>query len=323
MFNYQQICSDLLKDLPQNQREVISRRFGLKEKNKETLEAIGKDFSVTRERVRQIEKDGFLRLESGQKKYQKVFQFFSQYLSKWGGLKRENLFLSEMGGKDSVNQVFFLLNLSQNLKRFSDSKDFYPFWAFNESYLSLVKSNTASIYNLLKKKGKPLKLKEIKQVVSLSLSALSSVLEISKKTESNPEGLFGLKDWPEINPKKIKDKAFIVLKQQKRPLHFNEVANLIPAALSQTVHNELIKDSRFVLVGRGIYALSEWGYEKGVVKDIIYKILKMAEKPLPKDEIVKRVLGQRLVKENTILLNLSNRKYFTRDSGGSYFFKTS
>ncbi len=128
-----------------------------------------------------------------------------------------------------------------------------------------------------------------------------------------------MKDWPEINPRNIKDKAYLVFKKEKRPLHFREVANLIgPDALPQTVHNELIKDQRFVLVGRGLYALKEWGYEEGDVKDVISKILRKVKKPLSKKEILSRVLKQRMVKENTVLINLQNRKHFIRKDDGRY-----
>ncbi len=91
------------------------------------------------------------------------------------------------------------------------------------------------------------------------------------------------------------------------------------SVLPQTVHNELIKDPRFVLIGRGIYALKEWGYEPGEVKDVITRIIKKAGKSLSKKDIVSRVMEQRMVKENTISQNLSNRKHFSRDSEGKYF----
>ena len=91
--------------------------------------------------------------------------------------------------------------------------------------------------------------------------------------------------------------------------------------MPQTVHNELIKDPRFVLVGRGLYALKEWGYEEGQVKDVILKILKEARKPLPKEEILAGVLKQRMVKENTVLLNLNNKKYFLKTPEGKYISK--
>jgi DNA-directed RNA polymerase delta subunit len=89
----------------------------------------------------------------------------------------------------------------------------------------------------------------------------------------------------------------------------------------QTVHNELIKDGRFVLVGRGTYALSEWGYVPGTIKDIITKILADQSEPLHKDEVVKQVLAQRLVAKNTVLMNLNNKKHFDKDSSDKYFLR--
>ena len=142
-----------------------------------------------------------------------------------------------------------------------------------------------------------------------------------------PQGLYGLKDWPEVNPKGIKDKAYIVLKGEEMPLHFTQVAALINSSdffssnktvIHQTVHNELIKDPRFILVGRGLYALKEWGYEPGIVRDVIYREIKGSRKPLPKEEIIKKVLNQRKVQPSTILLNLQNKKYFAKTPKGLY-----
>ena len=132
-------------------------------------------------------------------------------------------------------------------------------------------------------------------------------------------------DWVEINPKGVKDKAYLGLKKKEKPLHFSNIASSIeelPFSNSKvhtaTVHNELIKDSRFVLVGRGLYALKEWGYEPGVVKDVIFKVLKNSNKPLSKDEVLEKVIKQRFVKENTVFLNLHDRNSFKRDSQGRY-----
>ncbi len=327
-FNYSQICISLLKNLPKRQKEVLSRRFGLFAKTSnenrtkgETLESIGQDFGITRERVRQIEKDAFLRLKPEIKKHQKVFQYFAQYLKNGGGLKKEDLLLEDLGGKNYRPQVYFLLNLAENFERFRETNDFYSFWTINQNSFLLAQKVVASLFEKLKEIGKPVQLKDLTNFNSLNQNTSLSFLEISKKIQKNSEGFLGLSDWPEINPRGVKDKAYLIFKKEGKPLHFREVAGLIDSALPQTVHNELIKDSRFVLVGRGIYALEEWGYERGVVKDIIFKILKEANKPLAKGEILEKTLRQRLVKENTILLNLSNKKYFFRTPGGYYTIK--
>jgi len=326
--DYQKTCTDILKNLPPRQKEVIVRRFALRggvrrkqaffsprrwrSGERETLEAIGKDFGITRERVRQIERDAFLNLKAELKKYQKVFEYFKKSLQKTGNLRKEELLLAELGDGESQNQIYFLLTLGEGFERFGETEDFYSLWTTDKASWTTAQKAIDAFYEKLKKTGKPLEVKE---------ALLPSYLEISKKIQKNAKGLYGLKDWPEINPRKIKDKAYLVLKESQKPLHFTQVAGLIDSSLPQTVHNELIKDPRFVLVGRGIYALKEWGYQEGQVRDVILNVLKTAGRPLKKEEILEKTLEQRLVKENTIFLNLSNKKYFLRNSEGRYTIK--
>jgi len=308
-FNYSKICADLISDLKEREKEIISRRFGLNGLERETLESIGQDFGISRERVRQIQKVGILKIKPKLSQYQKVFQSFLEYFKKFGNLRKEENVLTELGGKNWKNEVYFLLTLQKPFQRFLENNDFYSLWITDLNSFELAKKVIDSLASQLQKIGRPIRFEE-------------SFLEISKKIQKNKEGLYGLKDWPEINPRGIKDKAFLVFKKVGKPLHFRGVTNLIEGAHPQTVHNELIKDSRFVLVGRGIYALREWGYYPGQVKEVISKILKESEEPLKKEEILEKVLSQRLVKENTILLNLSNKKYFLKDSQGRYRPKT-
>ena len=182
--------------------------------------------------------------------------------------------------------------------------------------------------------GQPQKIGKIYQLVkedldkSITQKALLSFLEVSKEIQQGLEGKFGKREWPEINPRGVRDRAYLIFKKEKRPLHIREVTQLInsskdekisqPRALVQTVHNELIKDPRFVLVGRGLYALKEWGYSPGTVQEIIAQILKENQRPLSKEEIIKKVLEQRIVKSNTILINLNK---FARTADGKYTLK--
>lgn len=321
-FDYQKICFDLLSDLEEREKEIISRRFGLKSEQakRETLESIGKDFGVCRERIRQIQDACLKKIKPKLEKYQEVFEAFTNHFKKFGNLRREDLLLEELGGKFQ-NVIYFLLTLDKEFQRCNQNEEFYSFWFSGQNSLNKAKETIDLVFQKLKEIGKPLTLDEISTFSSLEKPVLQSYLDISKKISRNSENLYGLEDWPEINPRGVKDKAYLVLKKNKKPLHFTDIAKMIEKANLQTVHNELIKDPRFVLVGRGIYALREWGYIPGQVKDVIFAILKK-EGPLTKEEILKRVLSQRLVKENTILLNLSNKKYFLRDSQGRYRPKT-
>lgn len=312
-YNYQTIChSNLLKDLPSRHKEVIVRRFGLNGGEKETLESIGNDFDITRERVRQIEEDGLRRLTEKIEEpvYQTVFRNFADYFKKQGSLKREDLALADLGGQKFKNHVFFLLTLSKQFQRHSETDNFHAFWTADKNAFNVAQETVDAFAAQLSSARVP-------QV--LSKGASSSYIEISKNVLMNAEGLYGLRDWPEINPRGIKDKAYLVMKKEGHPLHFTKVTDLIgKGALVQTVHNELIKDARFVLVGRGLYALKEWGYEPGVVREVIAKVIDNAGGKLDKDDIVSQVLKQREVQANTVLLNLQNRRYFLKNSEGEY-----
>ena len=322
-FNYQKICSNLLSNLPERTRDVIVRRFGLGTGKRETLESIGTSYGITRERVRQIESDGLSNISRKTEKDHKVFQYFASFLKNYGGLKKEDILLSELGNQNHGSHVFFLLNLrSDDFKRIPETKDTHCVWAINSQSLDSTKNVIKDLYKKFKRTKKALNLKECNAYFALKPNVLLSYLEISKLIDKGPEGKFGLRDWAEINPRGVKDKAFLIFKKENKPLHFSRVANLIGEnALVQTVHNELIRDSRFVLIGRGIYALADWGYESGTVKDVISHVLKGAETPLSKDEVLERVLEKRFVKENTVLINLSNKEHFLRNPQGKYLLR--
>lgn len=329
--NYSKICSSLLEKMPPRPKEVVGRRFGIGGFNKrETLEAIGKEHGITRERVRQIEREGII--QAKKQNIEKVSDYFKKVVSDFGGLKREALLISSLGNEKDKNNIFFLLTLNDNLKRNVEDKNFHTFWSKEDSKLKELVKITDNAISFLEKEKEPLFIEELYKKMKPKKTILPfflSCIEISKQIEKNPEGKIGLKDWLEINPRGVKDRAYLILRRTNKPLHFREVASLIKnsslfssgGAHTATVHNELIKDKRFVLVGRGFYALSEWGYEPGVVKDIISKVLIEAEKPLSRNDILEKVLKKRIVKEHTVLLNLQDKNRFLKDDEGKYTIK--
>lgn len=325
MTNYQKICFNCLKSLPQRTAEVIERRFGLKTGKRETLEAIGQSYGITRERVRQIEKEGFDKISSKIKENKEVFNHFKKVIGSFGNLKKEEELLDFLGEGKYQNQVYFLLTNSNDFERIPETNNLHTYWTTNKTSLKEAKKTIETVIANFKKEKNPLSLKELTNKENKDVFV--SHIELSKEIQQSPEKKYGLKDWLEINPKGTKDKAYLVLKKKEKPLHFTNIASLIEElpfhsknkkVHTATVHNELIKDNRFVLVGRGLYALSEWGYQPGVVKDIIVKSIKDSKKPLSKDEILGKVLEQRFVKENTVLLNLQDRNIFARDEKGRY-----
>ena len=121
----------------------------------------------------------------------------------------------------------------------------------------------------------------------------------------------------------MNDRVGLILKKVGKPMHFEDIAKHISKifkkkAYPPTVHNELILNDEYVLVGRGIYALAEWGFKEGVVSSVIAEVLKKANRPLTRNEVVEGVLKQRIVKKNTIHLALTDKEKFLKTRDGKY-----
>ncbi|MCD6271227.1 hypothetical protein J7J24_02640 [bacterium] len=327
---YLTTIESLLNNLDQRRKEILERRFGLKTGEPETLQSIGNDLGITRERVRQIIVATLNQIkEKNERVLTKPIQIIEDYFQQNGGLKKEEKIFQEMAPEERFRgPVFFFLTIGDRFSRFKETEEHYSFWTIEQkAVLKAQKTITVTIEKLEDIK-EPLPLEELKRKVRQKIEEkiFLSYIEISKLIAQSPEGLFGLISWPEVNPRGLRDKIYLVLKKEGRPLHFYEIAqriNQLPfqnkEVLPESVHNELIRSDLFVLIGRGIYALKEWGYEPGTVKDIIIKILKDANKPLTKEKILQKVLEQRMVKENTVILNLQDKNRFARTEDGRYF----
>lgn len=320
----------------EREREIIARRFGLYDR-RETLEQIGDLLGITRERVRQLEKAILARLKAqtdGQlPEIDKVEKVFIKHLHEMGRVARIKALAARVGktGDDRDQaHVAFLATLAPGLVVIDENDHFYPSVGISETNKdeASIKKATKQIVDTIKEIGQPVTVEELHARLSFEHpDQIRALCSISKDlTELNNH--WGLIKWPLVNPKNIRDKIYVVLREVGKPLHFSEISKEIRQSnfkrkdvTTQAIHNELIKDKRFVLIGRGIYALSEWGYKKGTVADIIAEVLKKAGKPLHRDEIVKRVLKSRQVKETTILLNLQGKPLFERVAKATYTLK--
>jgi hypothetical protein len=344
--NLTKAVAQLVKTLNPRNRDIVSRRFGLKNGTKETLESIGKGYGITRERVRQIEEFALAQLAKATADQRDVIRYSAlakDLITREGGVLKERALFKAVSGseKDSVANasLVFALTLDRELVRMADNDHVHGYWARDAKTLEAFRQQVAALTSVLESHGsvvpaaKLVALSNEHGVTALDGSKfndrhLATVVSICKDLGSNIFGQMGLTHWSQIRPKGVRDKAYLVLRQAVAPQHFSQIAKLINVAKFdakkvniQTVHNELIKDNRFVLVGRGMYALSEWGYKAGTVKDVLVDILKNHGKPLPRAELVAKVGAVRLVKENTILLNLQDSGTFTRDESGHYHLR--
>jgi Sigma-70, region 4/HB1, ASXL, restriction endonuclease HTH domain len=338
--NLAEVLEDMFLVLSDKEKDVIVKRFSLNNKPKMTLERIGQEFSVTRERIRQIEKIalGKLRRTVKSTKLSDISALAVEIMENKGGVSTETGLISDIlnviGSSQEVDAhiIQLSLNITPELEKTDKSNLFFPFWRLSEITESNVKKIVEAGITVLKKKKDVMDNNElagqaqkliIAQDIKVPDATIASALEVDRRVKKLKEG-FGLMTWRHINPRSIRDKAYIVLKKTDKPLHFIEIANKISEAgfdkkvvTTQAVHNELIRYDQFVLVGRGLYALKEWGFKKGTVADVIEDLL-AKKSPMSKQEIIQGVLKQRQVKKGTISLNLQKNEHFVRVGRAMY-----
>lgn len=321
----------------EREREIITRRFGLYDR-RETLEQIGELLGITRERVRQLEKAILSKLktatESGKiSELNTLEKILVRKLTDLGRTARVQDLADNLLGKVSDQRerahVAFVAELAPGLTVVNGNDDYHHSVGIKEyGDEKKIQTEVNKIVATIKKHGEPLTIEELHDMLSYEhpdhVRAFASV----SKLLANLKDSWGLAKWPTVNPKNIRDKIYVILAENGKPMHFSEIAGSIKDSsfkrkdvTTQAIHNELIKDKRFVLIGRGIYALDNWGFSRGTVSDIIADVLKKSPNPLHRDEIVKRVLKSRQVKETTILLNLQSKPQFKRVAKATYAFE--
>lgn len=332
VLNTENIVQDILNSIErEREREIIARRYGLFDR-KETLEQIGELLGITRERVRQLEKSVMTKLRTTATELphiKEVEQAVLRALVEAGETARVtalSLVLTAENTRTDQSRIAFLTELCPNVSVINEDDTYFQA-AGNRAVhdTDAVKKEVSQIADAIKKAGKPVETKDLAKLSGMKSDAYAAALASISKKLATLNDRWGLVKWPTVNPKNIRDKIYVILSENKKHMHFNEIAEAIKDSdfkrkdvTTQAIHNELIKDKRFVLIGRGIYALKEWGYEKGTVADIISQVLREAGEPLHRDEIVKRVLKSRFVKETTILLNLQSKPQFKRVAKATY-----
>jgi len=334
-FKPKQVTKKMLSDLPSRAYEVIVNRFGLtSDTERKTLEAIGKKYGITRERVRQIENTALSLIRKSEffKNEKDVFDELKKLIHTLGAIVSEQELLNHLS-KDKLtqNHINLFLTLGNEFTKHKEDDHFKSRWSVDGEIAEKIHTSLKNIFENLAddeliSEGELINrfLNEVKDLSDQykNEEIARRWLSMSKKISKNPLGEWGKSTSPSIKTRGIKDYAFLMMRKHGSPMHFREVAKAVAGTFGKkchvaTCHNELIKDPRFVLVGRGIYALSEWGYKTGVVRDVIKELIKK-NGPMTKEEIVEQVMKERYLKKNTILVNLQNPKYFKKNKNGQY-----
>lgn len=330
--------NSLWEDLNDRQKEVLSGRFGLDKSGKpQTLAALGGRYKVTRERIRQIESSGVSMLRakiSANAAAQDILERAKKFLKDAGGVARTEALLAHIETfveGMTENHLAVLTEATKAFHFYPADRNFHSFYYLDKPSLKAASSFVDQWAVFLRNKKEHVLggkyedfLNEFLKKKGAKREVAESFLGITKKIHRSPYGDFGLSEWTEILPRTIRDRVYLVLKKKKEPLHFRVIARTINEisfdkhqASAPTVHNELIKDERFVLVGRGMYALAEFGYEPGTAKEVIAKILKR-HGPLKPREVILAVQKERFFRPNTVLVNLQNKNHFRRLQNGTY-----
>lgn len=334
-FKPHKVTKRIISPLAARASDVIMSRFGLTpDGKKKTLEEIGKKYNITRERVRQVEDVALHSIKKSPafKAEQAVFDELKVLVHKLGSIVAEHELLPYISkDKATQNHINFFIELCDSFKKHREDAHFHTRFSVDDQMTERVHEALRKLYAGLKDEDLIPETEMIKKFFE-HMGTLSEHyrdeeiakrwLSMSKTVAKNPLGEWGKASSPNIRIRGVKDYAYLVMRKSGSPMHFREVADAISKTFNRkihyaTCHNELIKDSRFVLVGRGMYALAEWGYKKGIAREVIADILKR-EGPLPKDEVIKRVNKERYFKTNTILVNLVNPKYFKKTKTGLY-----
>ena len=332
-----EIISDLMLEFNEKEKIVISDRFGFGGK-KETLSSIGKELHLSRERIRQIEKNALRKMSDAvKKKYGEKISKAEKVLENAGGIiVDENIpedFLELADNhKFAKNYVRLFCTIAGPIEEINDSDKFKRGWRLKNISNEKILSSIGKIIDYFKSEQIPQPIEGLKNEISAIGKAdekfVLACVHISKKLIIAKNKMIGLSSWPTVNPRNVRDKIYYVLKTNGQPMHFTEITSTIASlkfdkkkVVRATVHNELIADSRFVLIGRGLYALREWGYKDGTVYEVIKNILSNTKKPITAPELIDLVGKSRKVKRNTIVINLQTKKEFKKVSGGYIYQK--
>jgi hypothetical protein len=324
----------LFSELPERSAGIIKDRYGIENKEPKTLEEIGREYKITRERVRQIIRETFKKLKKGNDEtIDGVREEIKFTIKEKNDIIKEDKLLSDKLEIKEKGSLKFFLDLFDSIDYREIPGELDGSWVVEDFSIDEWRKVKNEVKEILEKNQNPLTEQELLKKINESGKAeaeqkkMFNYLEVSSEIKKGSFGKWGLESWDEINPKGTREKIYLILKETGKPLHFKEIASLIDKyklnkkkkTHPQTVHNELIRDKRFILVGRGMYAISQWGYKQGTVKEVIKDILKKNAGPMEREEVIDKILNARKVKKSTVLINLNN--FFEKVGKNRYYIK--
>lgn len=326
-------------------KELIKRRYGLMNGERQTLEEIGESYRVTRERIRQIQEKSLKRMRHPATTVKKPLTgLIEDIILRNGGIisadEADVEVPKALGGviEDGSSLLDLLCDLGWiQTCRIGD----IPIYSLKLDGVSLLKL-TERIILLIKKEDLGLDVDSIirknsmfRKIKDERFNPTHFVLrycrtdprleEISVNSEvifrHYTSGHFATKSWVALMRR--------VLEEQQMPLHFTEITDKVNDLLSgserqldvRRAHSILIEDKAFAHSGvNGTYGLTSWGLRKELIPELIEECLKKAGFPLHWKQIFNYVSKYKNTRSANITSCLENNRSFKRVSSGIYWF---
>ncbi len=325
-----ELLDALLASFPERSGIITRERYGVADGLEKTLEEIGKAHGITRERVRQIVDVIMKRIKEimARETGHSVVRQIIDAVKNNGGIMTVSDLLEAVAGEavSEKKALAAILPTIPGIKIGKETAKRKAIVTIDGFSMTEWEKLIAAVVGVLQEAGDVQSLEDLYALYvkksdrhDLAKEVFESLLAPSAEIEKNAFGRYGLSHWSAVRPRGTRERAHLILQVMKKPLHFREIARLIDEhglyksgkkTHPQTVHNELIKDKRFVLVGRGTYALSDWGFRPGTVREVLKSILKEHEEPMTREELLKAVMKVRQVKRSTVIINLNS--FFTK-----------
>ncbi len=320
--------------------DIIKRRFGFDSGERQTLDEIGKDYGITRERVRQIQERSIQRIKHPSTKGR------STIISIINDIFQKNQFIiSDSEADYLIGKVFntskfdgsSFLDMISDLGWIQKNKIGDVAFYTNNALKPTLSLTMTNVYSLLKASSTMISLEEIiKKIIpsNTKYSENSDLQVIIKRIcsldprieERMPERytLYGLHSRTNIWASLIKE----VLEKEGEPLHFADITNSVNDMFPNTdnnhidvrrLHSILIENHAFSHSGvKGTYGLTEWGFRKETTSELIEECIKKAGFPLHWKQIYNYVSKYKDTKPANIIAMLNSRDKFVRKGKGMF-----
>src|SRR5262249_32895683 len=177
---------EILKGLPAKENDVLLRRYGLDGLSPKTLEEIGKEFYVTRERVRQIEKKAIKRLRVPSKLAAFKTLLNHEQASIWNLLSENNELLLPRDIEKRQHQIEPLQRLALDVVFdgisggvSAEGKFFNGGWLRSDRRLEDVRSAVAEVKAFLRSRPLPRSVAGIVEALQLDRQEVITAIRIS------------------------------------------------------------------------------------------------------------------------------------------------